>query len=141
MAQPPHLDNEQWTQLPMFMTANEIMSTHQPAEWDRSPKFGRGGQATGRETHEEVMARKLTESKTEDGGHLYASIGREGVKQPVHLAAQFGMKGKPQLVEGHHRVVSSLEQAPNRYIPVMHHETPNDVGNYIMDTWTGEEDD
>ena len=51
----PHMANEQWTQLPMFMTANEIMAGHQASEWDRMPKRGRGGVATSIESHGDVM--------------------------------------------------------------------------------------
>ena len=138
MESPDHLDNAQWEQLPMFMTANEIMGTHQASEWDRSPRRGRGGVATGIESHGEVMTRKLKESKTEDKGRLHKSIGEEGVQQPVHLSHQFGRPDssgvqKKQIAEGHHRVASSLEHDPNRYIPVMHHETVDDAGLYILD--------
>ena len=134
----PHMANEQWTALPMFMTANEIMAGHQASEWERMPKRGRGGVATGIESHGDVMERKLRESKTEDGGKLYNSIAAEGVQQPVHLAAQFGRQDssgvrKGQIAEGNHRVASSLEAAPNRYIPVIHHGTVDDAGLYIMD--------
>jgi len=132
----PHVAHEQ---LPMFMTGNEIMQSHQASEWDRMPKRpARGGVATGLESHADVMDRKLTESKKEGGGKLYRSVAAEGVQQPVHLSHQFGRPDssgtrKGQIAEGHHRVAISLDTDPNRYIPVIHHNTVDDAGLYILD--------
>ena len=60
------------------------------------------------------------------------------MQQPVHLASQFGRQDssgvkKGQIAEGHHRIASSLEHDPNRLIPVIHHNTVDDAGMYIMD--------
>ena len=139
MAAPDNLRPEQ---LKMFMTAREIADRFQPSDWDRDkvrdPEHGMRP-----ETDEEVMSRKLTESKSYDFGNIYPSIAAEGVHTPVHLSHQFGevqrrgpgapSQGKPQIGEGHHRVAVSMDTDPDRLIPVMHHESMDALGNYILD--------
>jgi hypothetical protein len=119
-------------QLPMFMTARDIVATHQPSDWDRDKTYPKG-QPSRLETDSEVLSRKLSESKGGDWAGFHESIAAEGVKTPVHLSMQFGRSGKPQIGEGHHRVASTMDINPDRYIPVMHHETLDDLGNWIMD--------
>jgi hypothetical protein len=111
----------------MFMSAREIMSTHQAADWDMEDPW------TGvPETEAETWHRKLTESQTEETPPLTEQVRAEGVQKPVHLSAQFGTQGQPQVMEGHHRVVSSAATGPDRLMPVIHHETPDSVGQYLL---------
>ena len=58
------------------------------------------------------------------GNTLHSKIKSEGVKNPVHLGQTKGMKGKPQIVGGHHRIAASMDIAPDTLIPVVHH---NDI--------------
>lgn len=41
----------------------------------------------------------------------------------VHLSHQFGSAGKPQIAGAHHRLAALGEIAPDRLLPVVHHET------------------
>ena len=111
-------DNMRPEQLKMFMSAREITDRFQPSDWDRDkirdPEHGMRP-----ETDEEVMYRKLTESKSYDFGNIHPSIAAEGVHTPVHLSHQFGeaqrrgagppSQGRPQIGEGHHRVAASMD--------------------------------
>jgi hypothetical protein len=70
-------------------------------------------------------ARSYMERKHEEqfgGQSLWGSVRQEGVKSPVHLGTQFGERGKPQIVGGHHRIAAAMDTRPNQLIPVLHHE-------------------
>ena len=85
------------------------------------------------------MTRKLAESKVTDdeGENLHASIMAHGVQEPVHLAYEKGGEGRSQVAEGNHRLAVGLDKekttGKSSYIPVIHHETVDDVGNWYMD--------
>ena len=120
-------------QLPMFMTAREITSTHSPSDWDRDPVPDFSSVRPRLETDSETMSRKLNESMVGWGGGLHRSIAAEGVQKPVHLSHQFGSQGRPEIGEGHHRIAASMDVSPDRLIPVTHHENLDALGNYILD--------
>lgn len=80
------------------------------------------------ESVDEFWERKADESHTRDvyGDELGSpyeslanSIARKGVQRPVHLGWD---DNKPNTVlQGHHRLASAMEQAPDNVIPVTHH--------------------
>jgi hypothetical protein len=45
----------------------------------------------------------------------------------VHLSHQFGSAGKPQIAGAHHRLAILGEVAPDRLLPVIHHETMHEA--------------
>ena len=67
---------------------------------------------------------KIREYNTKwSGPSLYESVRQQGVQKPVHLGQQFGDVDKPQIVGGHHRIISARDTRPNQLIPVIHHES------------------
>jgi len=102
-------------QLSMFMTAKDLSNL-------------RWGDQRKDETKEQVIQRKLEESKTGNWStskHLYKSIKRSGVKRPVEvIVGKHPKTGAPihDLGEGHHRVASALDINPNMLIPVKYEE-------------------
>jgi hypothetical protein len=114
-----HLQPEQ---LKMFMSANEIMSTHvpNPADFeDEDEDFA----SSDEEVTGNFWDRKLTESM--DNG-TYDSIHHEGVKEPVNLYTKHPDKNTPKreqrIGNGHHRVAAMNELDPDEVMPVLHHD-------------------
>jgi hypothetical protein len=80
------------------------------------------------ESDDEFWERKTDESHTRDvhgdelgppHESLANSIARKGVQKPVHLGWD---DNKPySILQGHHRLASAMEQAPDSVIPVTHH--------------------
>jgi hypothetical protein len=102
-------------QLKMFMTPKEIRYRYeaQPEEYEDHEL-----------SHEEVMYRKLHESKKikQTGGlpdrqfvkdSLYHSVKKEGVKTPIQLNPK-----QNTIYDGHHRLAAATHLAPNNLIPV-----------------------
>ena len=91
------------------------------------------GDARPGETNKDVMARKLTGSKTSgsSGAHesLHESIKRHGVLEPITIVHGIRPKtGEPysDLQEGHHRVAAAYDINPKMEIPLEHKE-PHDL--------------
>jgi hypothetical protein len=120
----------QWTQLPMFMSAREITQQYAPAETDKH--WLSGSQRS--ESSGELWSRKAKEAETGvygdrpyklrsgERGTLYDSIKEEGIEKPVPLGAK-------QVIDGHHRVAAQFAIDPDRQIPVTHRE------GGIQDMW------
>ena len=125
----PQRDPEQ---LKMFMSAREVRASYQASDWDRM-KTHPQGEPSRMETDDEVYDRKLVESRSKDWGYLHKSIAAEGVHRPVHLSAQFGSQGKPEVGEGHHRVAAAMDIDPDRLMPVLHHEDMGSLANYAYE--------
>jgi len=120
----PHL-GQQWQQLPMFMTAQEIMSSRRPALGERGKVYPQG-QPSRVETDTDMMARKTADLDKPDYEGLRESVVTEGVKNPIHLT-------DTDIGEGHHRLAALMEQDPGRYVPVMHHLSMDQLGSYALD--------
>lgn len=59
---------------------------------------------------------------------MVESIIHQGVLSPIRLAAnQIGSQGKQSIVGGHHRFAVALNHAPDRLVPVLHHEDIHDA--------------
>ena len=123
----------------MFMSAREIMSTHDPNEPDRffhgtevsvsrasSYKLSSGEYATP-ETDEQLYSRKLAETKHRDpvtqGAGVPTFFGRirqEGVQMPIMLSTETkGRTGKPNVAGGHHRLAVMANLNSDQLMPVM----------------------
>jgi len=117
-------------QLPMFMTPNEILATHTPADYDRKIKHGVDirilhdckDENCRMETDDEMWERKLKESSSYKYlTPLPESIAQEGVNRPVELVNYkhpFTGKQVAYVGNGHHRVVSAHSVKPDSLIPV-----------------------
>jgi hypothetical protein len=110
------LNKNQFQQLKMFDSAENLGKL----KW---------GDTRPGETKKDVMARKLTESKVNDGfgdfGSLHESIRHHGVYDPVTIV--HGTRPKTgesysDLQEGHHRVASAHDINPKMIIPLEHKE-------------------
>jgi len=119
MSAEDNLSSQQWEQLPMFMSASEIMG-----------KVNSSADAPGAKM-EDVWHQKLYEAKTgairnalyvptrkRRGNSLYESIQNNGVREPVQLNRN-GAEGY-SLAEGHHRVAAAHDIDPNMMLPVVH---------------------
>jgi hypothetical protein len=97
----------------MFMSAREIAATTQQNETKmRTPEDV---------AHDPVAQQKLGTARRNG---LAASIAKDGVKKPVDIIHnEYGTK----LINGHHRFSVSLDIAPDRMIPVMHHSSYDTV--------------
>lgn len=114
------LNPQQFQQLPMFMSAREITDTASPG--DRP--YGDDEAAVWRVKGKSAFSKKAGAYGRKPTMSLGASIGQEGVQRPVDIVhTQTGEK-PTTLVQGHHRVAYSLENDPDRLIPVVHHEEP-----------------
>ena len=125
MSAQDNLSSQQWEQLPMFMTAEEVKNK---VNSSADP----GGHSM-----EDLWHHKLYEAKTgairnaryvptrkRKGNSLYESIKEKGVQKPVELQrntkdTKFSKKGY-SLSEGHHRVAAAYDIDPKMYIPVEH---------------------
>lgn len=90
-------------QLKMFMSPREIVRQFRPGDAPSGPERA------------QLFSRKLAEARASG---LHHSVAEEGVRQPIDLA-----HGEGVVLEGHHRLVSAMDTAPDRLIPVLHHET------------------
>lgn len=114
-------------QLPMFMSAHDIVNNYAPNPGDRydtttdytSSSGGTYHSYEREETDDELWERKRDEAW--DSG-LAQSIIDEGVKEPVNLNMVRGTVGN-----GHHRVAVMHEEAPHELIPVLHHKHSYDA--------------
>lgn len=142
---------QQFTQLPMFMSAREITQSHQSLFGDRK-RIDRG---LHRENDAMLYRRKYEEAKdsTDDEWSDFSTSHRDhmqkyGVTSPVHLGVTpRGLGGfadnpgvrariqdvadmtqgqdrdwRPVVAGGHHRIGTMLHEQPDRLMPVMWHE-------------------
>lgn len=108
-------------QLRMLMSAREIAASvgqaetfvHKPEDIAKDPD----------------AKRKLSQSKKNG---LHKRIAEEGVKKPVDILVKGGYS---ELVNGHHRLIASLDTNPDRLMPVMYHNNSKTVD------WTGNDYD
>jgi len=120
----------QFEQLPMFMSAREIMRKYEPLghdkEMDRAPL----------ESNKTLWSRKLDYAKS---WGFPEELKRDGVQEPVELGLHAGhhywthnedgeinkspyVTKKPEIMSGHHRVISMMYAAPDTYMPVTHED-------------------
>jgi hypothetical protein len=103
---------KQWEQLPMFMSANEIINTHTLGDQD----------VEHHESKEDVLTRKLDEAYEDDhglyDGDLASDIRKNGIEKPVDLLR---IGNEDLLVDGHHRLAVQYDWNPDDVsIPVKH---------------------
>ena len=109
----------QFEQLPMFMSSNEILSSHKLADQVFRPN----------DSNNTILTEKLENSKNplahhpgyvlNPGESLYDSISSSGIKRPVRLA-KFE-DGTRMMMDGHHRLAVQHERNPDApVIPVEH---------------------
>lgn len=126
-------DHLQGQQLSMFMSAREITAGHSTPYYERQ-QVRPAGEPSRLENDSEIMGRKLGESKTKDWGNLHGSLRKKGVQTPIDLThAPDPVSGRGAIGEGNHRVAAMLNIDPDRLLPVRHHDTTGDVGNYWLD--------
>jgi hypothetical protein len=106
---------KQWEQLPMFMSANEILNTHTLGDQD----------VEHHESREDVLTRKLDEAYEDDhglyDGDLASDIRKNGVEKPLDLYRE--ADGENILHDGHHRLAVQYDWNPDDVsIPVTHRD-------------------
>ena len=104
------LNPQQFQQLPMFMSGQEIMDQVRPRDFISDTPWGA---AVG-------WRRKIEDAETRLP-KTTKSIREEGVQEPVHVTWGERMY-QPELINGHHRVALSHQADPERLIPVEHSE-------------------
>ena len=130
-ADDPYLEEIRSGQLAMFMTAPDIMATHQPLPGDAEHL----GFHPTREA-KKVWNAKLEGSKYAGGGHeqsLHEHLTAGGQVPPVHLAPvvaettkpgarlpESAARNVPTVVGGHHRIAALADVDPNRALNVHH---------------------
>jgi len=134
--------SQQFEQLPMFMSAREIMKTYRPLEGDREVVWpGERGKRSlywhpqKVETSADLYERKRQESLDRSGSagtmSLYDDIADNGPENPVSLqlkgAVEPGtmesgpsMDRRPQVLGGHHRLAVMAAERPDDLMPVEH---------------------
>jgi hypothetical protein len=98
-------------QLPMFMSAKEIMTHYEPHEEEYH---------SGEDTSQ-LWDRKLRESKETPykGSTRFKTFKEEGVKHPIEIGFPAYLdRGEGAIYEGHHRVASMNKIDSNRMLPV-----------------------
>lgn len=119
-----HLQPGQWRQpqgaatpLKLFMSPREIEAEYEIPENFPAHKLGQA-------KRKDVNGK--TQGYTDDGiriegqatgPSMYDDIGKNGVREPVRLYNNGGLK---QLVNGHHRYFSQRAHDPDRLMPVVH---------------------
>jgi hypothetical protein len=112
----------------LFMSAREIMSTHDPNQPDRyfqgtdisvsrAASVKRDGKYVPHETNEQLYQRKLGEANKSG---LTFKLHTQGVNMPIMLATETqGVTGKPNVAGGHHRLAVMSHLSPDQLLPVM----------------------
>jgi hypothetical protein len=113
-------DHLQPQQLAMFMTPREILKDYSPGD---ASAYGSEGA---------MWARTRARADEEDDvphGSLTNNIRANGVTEPIELT-----HSPRTMADGHHRMSVARDVAPDRLVPVIHHETyddfQNDEGNW-----------
>lgn len=117
--------SQQFHQLPMFMTGEELAALH-------SGDYGkRAGDVTPREYNQSHGVGIAGTDEYREGSRDHGSYIRrlrksiedtQGIQRPVNV--WHPDQGPSTLVDGHHRV--KIAQATGRLVPVEHHEGPLD---------------
>lgn len=111
-------------QLKMFMTPREIATEYPQKEtFVRSPEDIKG----------DPRAQTKIERAKLNG--LADSIAKEGVKKPIDIMHDSMNPESQMVVNGHHRFSVALDTAPDRLIPVTHHDS------FATVDWTGAGED
>jgi hypothetical protein len=130
---------QQFRQLPMFMSAREIMDRYQPLDGDRDAVLGETDERL--EDDGELYARKYDEAENtypDWDVSLKDSILQHGVKNPVSLQADdyhVGSQDKPEILGGHHRVAVMGEHKPDTLMPVEHFESQWQAQSSLRDRY------
>lgn len=134
-------DASKTDQLPMILTAREIMNNWQPFEGDRAERFDEQGHFQGVENAQQLYDRKLAESEafgSHHGGRVGVTLEQNKFRFdqaiPVGLPDDFythegqdkltdetrGTEedARPTLKDGHHRLAYVAKHAPDTLIPV-----------------------
>ena len=117
------LNGQQFGQLPMFMSHNDLMG------------HGVHYMEANSLEHKRLTSRRVG---------LVDSIAAEGVHTPIALEHNVGEN--PMLVNGHHRETTQADLDPDRLMPVMHYSgigairgtNPREWGTTALDNSTGE---
>jgi hypothetical protein len=114
----------QFEQLPMFMSANEILSSHKLVDQVFRPSV----------SNNEVLSEKLKDAKNpltptrgywlNPGESLYDSISSSGIKRPINLA-KFD-DGTRMMMDGHHRLAVQHDLNPDAPVIPVEHGTGNE---------------
>jgi hypothetical protein len=112
----------------LFMSAREIMATHDPNQPDRffhgtdvsvsrASSYKRGDEYVPPETNDQLYQRKLGEANKSG---LTDDLRTHGVNMPIMLATETqGASGKPNVAGGHHRLAAMSHLNPDQLLPVM----------------------
>lgn len=110
-----NLSTMQFRQLPMFMTAREVVGPYSPNR----------GEIDFDESEGDVWRRKGAEA---DESGLTADIAENSIRTPVQLSTgpgpyEFDQNAKPEVLEGQHRVMAAWNNNPDQKLfPVMHYD-------------------
>lgn len=116
----------QFHQLPMFMSARQIMATHGPSRDEASQYDGASDSEIWH--YKSAEAEDTRWQRFPDGtAESYSdNMLREGIRNPVTLgteAAGRNDEGKLQVLHGHHRVAVMAKHRPDALIPVVHSDS------------------
>lgn len=145
-------------QLPLMLTAREIMHNWQPAEGDRRTlAVDEHGNTLRKENAKQLFDRKLQEAETfglHHGGRVGVDLSREGFRFsqaiPVAPLSDFythegqndltdetrgtEKDARPPLMDGHHRLAYVAKHAPDTLIPILIRQSGDKRGRYGW-TW------
>jgi hypothetical protein len=107
-----NLNGQQFTQLPMFMSARELYGTHS-IEVQQTPESRFGG---ARRSMPEMWSVKRRENKRSG---LDKDVAAQGVQQPVELTSGRDVIGNV-IYNGHHRIEAAHRADPDMLVPVEH---------------------
>ena len=114
-----NISSQQFRQLPMLMTAREVVGNYSPNR----------GEIDFDETEGDVWRRKSQEA---DESGLTADVAENPIRTPVQLATApdpYDFEAtKPEVLEGQHRIMAAWNNSPDQKLfPVMHYE-PDEQG-------------
>jgi hypothetical protein len=148
MAATDNLNSDQFKQLPMFMSTNEIKKSHTPLNGDLRSTWSDRDDQWDTETPEHLYGRKYSEAMRSsvqgqnlsdqdfpgDKRSLRDHIVDEGVHHPIQLEVPgFGTRRKPEVFGGHHRLAVMGAHRPDELMPVQFHtdiHTAQKSGDY-----------
>lgn len=114
------LNDQQFQQLPMFMSAHEIKATHAPHDRLHVPTSMKEHRP---ETDNEVWDRKVEEAWVAPGRGdrslrqvIHDNDGRQSRPMSLNPTAK-----PPTVIGGHHRIAVMDEEFPDTLMPVVHH--------------------
>jgi hypothetical protein len=113
MSAQDHLQQEQYTQLPMFIPAHQLVES---GEFN-SVDLGRG-------VTSESWDDKREDNKSPRPGQKRSfnrEIAQDGVKRPANIIGMGVVRGTPSIGNGHHRIAALHTKDRNSEVPVIHH--------------------